>query len=214
MSSAAPSENCSRRMQRGPGARDERPGHGSMGTSARTMDTVCSGPSAPRGPSPRRSCRLRREPIPRPRRSSARRSSCRRPRRSRRPARARPLRPGCRGRPEVTRGRPVIGLVDPDADPDIRARQRVVALLSFLGRHEVGVPGVADRLGHALDGAVDELPVVELVRADVLLVERVPGLPDQAELRRRRRGRSGRGFGSCPWRRPEASRTDRPRSRR
>ncbi len=52
-------------------------------------------------------------------------------------------------------------------------------------------------VGHPVDGAVDELPVVELVLADVLLVERVPGLLDEPELGRR--GRAGdAGSGIAP----------------
>ena len=52
--------------------------------------------------------------------------------------------------------------LDPDPDPDVRAGQRVVTLLALLGSHEIRVPGVADRLGQPLDGAVDQLLVVKL----------------------------------------------------
>jgi hypothetical protein len=60
------------------------------------------------------------------------------------------------------------------------------------------VTGVADGLGQALDGAVDERPVVERVPTDELLMEGVPRLADEAEVgrsqgRTRVRGRSVRG---------------------
>ena len=42
--------------------------------------------------------------------------------------------------------------------------------------------GVADGLGHAVDGPVGQGPVVEVRPADVLLVERVPCLADEVEL--------------------------------
>jgi hypothetical protein len=44
------------------------------------------------------------------------------------------------------------------------------------------VAGIADRLGHAVDRAVDQVAVVELVGTDVLGVEGVPGLLDEAEV--------------------------------
>ena len=75
----------------------------------------------------------------------------------------------------------VVGL-DPHADADVRAGQRVVALLALLGRHEVRVPGVADGLGQAFDRPVDEGTIVEGVATDELLVEGVPRLLDEAEF--------------------------------
>ena len=92
-------------------------------------------------------------------------------------------------------GLPALGLLDPDADADVRAGQRVVAGLALLGRHEIGVTGVADGVGHAVDGAPDELLVVQLVAPDVLAVERVPGLADDLEVRGRWGGRRVRGGG-------------------
>ena len=76
--------------------------------------------------------------------------------------------------------------IDPDADADVLARQVVRVLGALFGREERGVAGVADGLGHAVDGAVDEVAVVELRGADVLAVQDVPGLLDEAEGRRRR----------------------------
>ena len=54
--------------------------------------------------------------------------------------------------------------IDPDADADELAGQVVRALGALLGSQERGVAGVADGLGHAVDGAVDEVAVVELIR--------------------------------------------------
>ena len=76
----------------------------------------------------------------------------------------------------------VFGRVHLGADADVRAGQRAVAGRSLLGRHEVGVAGVADRIGQATDRAPGELLVVELVGRDVLLVDRVPGFLDEGEL--------------------------------
>ena len=82
-------------------------------------------------------------------------------------------------------------------DPRRRSRRtsrtgRSARAAALLGRQERGVAGVADRLGQALDRAVGQGPVVELVARDVLLVERVPGLADEANSGRERRRARGR----------------------
>ena len=82
--------------------------------------------------------------------------------------------------------------VELDADPHVRPGQCVVARGAFLRRHEVGVAGVADGVGQAVDRAVCELTVVERVAADVLLVEQVPRLADQPEVVDAVGGRAGR----------------------
>ena len=75
----------------------------------------------------------------------------------------------------------ILGGVDPDADPDIRTGQLLGSLLALLRGQERGVPGVADGVGQALDRPVGEGRVVELVGADIVLVEDVPGVADQGE---------------------------------
>jgi hypothetical protein len=76
----------------------------------------------------------------------------------------------------------IVGRVDADADAHVFAGQVARPVRPLLGGHERGVAGIADRLGHAVDGAVDEILVVERVGADVLGVKDVPGLADEAEI--------------------------------
>ena len=99
---------------------------------------------------------------------------------------------------------------DPDADPDEGARQVLGTGGPLLGGHERRVSGVADRLGHAIDRAVDEGLVVELIGADVLAMQDVPGLAYQPEVRRRRAtvGSRGRRSGIARDGRCEASDPD------
>ena len=109
--------------------------------------------------------------------------------------------------------------VELDADPHVRSGQRVVARGAFLRRHEVGVTGVADGVGQAIDRAVCELAVVERVAADVLLVEQVPRLADKPEVvdavvgRAGRRVRAGSGRSQAADRRLETPDPD-PRDER
>ena len=77
----------------------------------------------------------------------------------------------------------VLGDVDANADADVLAGQVVRPLDAFLGGQERGVAGVADGLGHPVDRAVDQIAIVELGGADVFLVENVPRLLDEAEVR-------------------------------
>ena len=88
----------------------------------------------------------------------------------------------------------VVGGVELDADPHVRAGQRVVARRALLGRHEVGVTGVPDGVGQAVDRAVGEFTVIERVAPDVLLVQQVPRLADQPEIVDAVVGRAGRGI--------------------
>ena len=186
---------------------------GSIGTSARTMSSVRSGPVPSAWTvtltvvpaSPRTSWR--------PRRWSCRRSAWPSTATMTSPTR----RPGALGRAALEDAddarQAVLGRIDADADADVRAGQRIAALLAFLGGHEVGVAGVADRLGQAVDGAVDELLVVELVAPDVLAVDGVPGLLDERRTGRSTPGDAGSGVVAVG---PPAAATSRlrPRSRR
>ena len=112
------------------------------------------------------------------------------------------LDPGALGRAALEHadheGQAVRGGVDPDADPDVLAGQVARALGALLGGHERGVAGIADGLGHAVDRAVDEVAIVELIRADVLRVQGVPGFTNEPEVRRR-------GAVGSRGRRPEAA---------
>ena len=104
----------------------------------------------------------------------------------------------------------VLGGVDLDADPDVRAGQ-AGRVGRALGRgHERRVAGVADGLGHALDRPPGERLVVELRAGHVLLVERVPRLADEREflVRPVRGSGSWRGFPPC---RPRSRRRTSPR---
>ena len=76
--------------------------------------------------------------------------------------------------------------------PAYEPRERRAPRGAFLGRHELGVAGVADRVGHAVDRGVGELLVVEVGGVDVVLVELVPGLVDERQLVAGR-GRGGGG---------------------
>ena len=103
-----------------------------------------------------------------------------------------------------------------DADADERARERLLGGLDLVSRHERRVPLVAHRVGHPPDGAVGELPVVEVLGVDVVVLDGVPRLLDQRRgsrpaRRRPPRSRPGR---PGPGRGRYARRTRRRRTRR
>ena len=76
---------------------------------------------------------------------------------------------------------PIRGRIDPDADPDIRARQLLRPGGTLFGREERGVARVADRLRQAFDRTVGQGLVVQLACPDIVVVEDLPGLSDQGE---------------------------------
>ena len=101
--------------------------------------------------------------------------------------------PSCLGRAAVEdthdERQLVRGDIDTHADADVGTRQVAGTVGTFLGRQERGVAGVADRLGHPADRAVDEVLILEVAGPDILLVEDVPRLADQPELGARAGGR-------------------------
>ena len=74
-------------------------------------------------------------------------------------------------------------LVERDADAHERARQRLVDGLRLIGGQERRVALVADGLGHAPDRAVGEVAVVQVLGVDVVVLDRLPRLLDQREVR-------------------------------
>ena len=76
----------------------------------------------------------------------------------------------------------LVVLTDLDPDADERAAQRLVHRLRLLGREEARVVLVAHRFGQAADRAVRELLVVEVLRVDVVLVDRAPRLLDEVDV--------------------------------
>ena len=77
-------------------------------------------------------------------------------------------------------GQAVVLHIDLDADAVERATQVGIADFTLTGRLVNGVR-IADRVHHALDRAIDQLLVIDLILVVELALDDPPGLPEDAE---------------------------------